>query len=235
MFPATAGTAEIGLVTKPYEPAYWPICPIDPEAYDQLYAFNQGVDDFIDNDAPWQEIRIRQGLAEDAVYRLLPSADAFEYGGYLTNTRIRFMRCHPSRAWMPMSKACTFHSHPTDSTTADCPSATDIFQFLNFRHLRAITVGSTRLWIWDKTKATLSKVKMLATWTEANMLIVVHRLEKTYPHAWEEPYAKLVLKHLGLNWPRKRKDRVFQWEEMLRKILKIKVRIFPRMVTVKRR
>lgn len=206
------------------EPVHLPKYSIDLERYEQLYAFNQGIDDFLDYDADWQEIRIRPGLAEDAVYRLLPSAGAFEYGGYLTKTRIRFLKCDPIRANMPMSKACTFHSHPADMEAADIPSAGDVFQFLNFRHLRAITVGATRLWVWDKTKATLGTVKKLGVWAEANMLTEVRRLEKALPHAWHNPYMKLALKQLGLFWPQKQKDWEAHWEEMLRNVLKIKVR-----------
>ena len=218
------------------EPDHLPKCPIDPERYERLYAFNQGTDDFLDYDADWQEIRIRPGLAEDAVYRLLPSADAFEYGGYLTKTRIRFIKCDSSSANMPKSKACTFHSHPTNAAVAaDIPSAGDVYQFLNFRHLRSITVGSTRLWVWDKTKATLGTVKKLGVWAEANMLTEVRRLEKAFPHAWHDPFMKLALKQLGLVWSEKQKDWEEHWEEMLRHVLKIKVRVFSREPGVKAR
>ncbi len=201
---------------------------MDPEAYDRLYAFNGVVGDYLENDAPWQEIRIRPGLAEDAVYRLLPCAGDFEYGGYLTKTRIRFIKCDPSSARMPQSKASTFHSHPTGSATADLPSAGDVFQFLNFRYLRAITVGSTRLWVWDKTKATLPIVRKFGAWNDAIMLKEVHRLEKTFPHNWHEPLAKLALSNLGLDWPKKLKDWQENWPAMLRQVLKIKVRVISR-------
>ena len=219
------------------EPGHLPKCPIAPERYERLYAFNQGADDFLDNDANWQEIRIKPGLAEDAVYRLLPCAGSFEYGGYLTKTRIRFIKCDPTRANMPMSKVCTFHSHPTDiaAVAADIPSAGDVFQFLNFRHIRTITVGSTRLWVWDKTNATLGTVKKLGDWAEANLLTEVRRLEKTFPYAWHDPYMKLALKQLGLDWPKKQKDWEAHWEEMLRDILKIKVRVISREPGVKAR
>ncbi len=219
-------------MTLSHEPAHLPEWPVKPEVYELLYGFNEGADDFLDNDARWQEIRIRPGLAEDAVYRLLPCAGDFEYGGYLTKTRIRFIKCNPTRANMPMSKVCTFHSHPTDLATADIPSAGDVFQFLTFRHLRAITVGSTRLWVWDKSKATLGTIKKLGVWAEANMLTEVRLLEKKFPNAWHDPYMKLALKHLGLDWPKTRKDWEAHWEEMLRNVLQIKVRVFPRSVGV---
>jgi hypothetical protein len=117
---------------------------------------------------------------------------------------------------------------PVFFRSADLPSASDVFQFLNFRHVRAITVGSTRLWVWDKTKATLGTVKKLGIWSEANMLKEVRRLEKKFPYAWQDPYIKLGLKQLGLVWPKRLKDWEANWQEMLRHILKINVRIFPR-------
>ena len=211
-----------------HEPFQLPICPIDPERYDRLYAFNGGSDDFLDYDAPWQQIRIKPGLSEESVYRLLPGARNFEYGGYLTKSRIRFLECDFNSARMPMSKACTFHSHRSDSETADLPSAADIFQFLNFRHLRAITVGSKRLWVWDKSAATLSVVKKLGAWADQNMVAEVNRLMKTHPHTWQDPYVKLALKNLGFPWPKRLEEWEANWEKMLRTILKIKVRVFPR-------
>ena len=181
------------------QPTHLPKCPIDPIVYDQDYAFNLGTDDHHDIDAEWEEIRIRPGLTEHAVYRLLPSAGGFEYGGYLTKTRIRFLKCHATRANTLKSKVCTFHSHPTDSASADVPSIDDVFQFLYFRHIRAVTVGSTRIWVWDKTKATMTTVKKLGAWSESNMQTEARRLEKKFPYTWHQPYMKLVLQHLGLD------------------------------------
>jgi len=180
LFPAIKAGREVANVTITPEPAHLPKCPIDPADYEQLYAFNGGVDDYLEDFTRWEEIRIKPGLTEDDVYRLLPCAGDFEYGGYLTKSRIRFLKCGPNRANMPMSKACTFHSHPTDMAAADVPSASDVLQFLNFRHLRAITVGASRLWVWDKTKATIPTVKLLGAWAEANTVRDVER-QLTFP------------------------------------------------------
>jgi hypothetical protein len=215
-----------------HEPTYLPKWPINPVAYDQLYTFNNGVDDYLGIDSVWEEKRIKPGLSEAEVYRLLPCADHFEYGGYLTKTRIRFIKCEPTRANTLKSKVCTFHSHPTDSETADVPSVSDVFQFLNFRHLRTITVGSTKIWVWDKTKATMTTVRKLGAWAEANMVTEVRRLEKKFRHAWYDPYLELVLKHLGLDLSKKLKGWDAHWEEMLRNILQIDVRVIPRVVGV---
>lgn len=210
------------------EPVHLPKCPIDPEQYDRLYAFNGETNDYTEDVIRWKDIRISPGTAEDAVYQMLPSAGRFEYGGYLTKTRIRFAKCNPTSANMPMSKACTFHSHPTNLATADSPSASDLYKFLSFRHLRTITVGSTRLWVWDKSKATLPVVKKLAVWVDENMLAEIHWLQKRFLHAWPDPYMKLALQHMGLTWPKRKKDWEVQWEEMVREAFKIEVRVFPR-------
>ncbi len=208
---------------------------MNPAAYERLYAFNGKADDYLETDAEWQVIRIQAGLTEEEVYRRLPCAGNFEYGGYLTKSRICFIKCYPTRAKVPMSKVCTFHSHPSDLATADMPSAGDVFQFLNFRHLRTVTVGSTRLWVWDKSKATLGTVKKLGVWTEANRLTEVRRLEKKFPYAWHGPYMKLALRHLGLVWPNKFKDWETNWENILRTTVKIRVRVFPRVAGVSAR
>ena len=217
-------------MTVSHEPTHLPKCPTDPIAYDRLYAFNLRTDNLHGIDAEWEENRIRPGLTEDEIYRLLPSAGGFEYGGYLTKTRIRFMKCDATKANTLMSKVCTFHSHPTENASADVPSIGDVFQFLYFRHIRTITVGSTRIWVWDKTRATMTTVKKLGAWSKANLLTEVLRLEKKFPHTWHQPYMKLVLKQLGLDYSKKLMVWDAHWEEMLRNILHIKVRIFPRFV-----
>lgn len=215
-------------IDKSCEPPHLPDWPMEPEAYQRLYAFNQGVDDYMEETAEWQLLRVPPGLSEVEVYRRLPSAPDFEYGGYLTKTCIRYLLCGLDRANTRMSRRCTFHSHPTDSSNADLPSLTDVYAFLAFRHVRAVTVGATRLWVWDKTKATLATIRQLAAWAEANQLREVRRLEKGAPHAWQEPYMRLVLKNLGLIWPNKRQGLERDWPAMLQSTLKIRVRVFPR-------
>lgn len=145
----------------------------------------------------------------------------------MTKSRIRFRRCGPTWANTLMSKTCTFHSHPAGWATADVPSESDIFQFLYFRHLRMVTVGATRLWVWDKTATTLATVKKLLAWSEANLLGEARSLSKESPGDWSTAYMKLALKNLGLSWPKRFRDWDAQWQEMLRTILKIRVRVFP--------
>jgi hypothetical protein len=108
------------------------------EQYRRLYAFNDGVDGFMPENLEWHEMRIRPGLTAKQVYLKLPSAADFEYGGYLTKTRIRYAVCEPTKASVPLFKSCTFHSHPTDKdgTDPDMPSVLDVYAFLKWRHLR---------------------------------------------------------------------------------------------------
>jgi hypothetical protein len=209
-------------------PVHVPEEPFAPDAYRRLYAFNGGVDDYMEDMAEWQERRIRPGLPEADVYRLLPSAPDFEYGGYLTRTRIRFLRCGADRAGTRKSQPCTFHSHPSDVSTADVPSAGDVFSFLAYRHLRTVTVGATKIWVWDKTKETLTTVEKLGAWYERNLMKEVRRLERRDPIDLPDLFFKSALRNLGLVWPKSQKALQQHWPEMLERVLKIKVREFPR-------
>ena len=161
------------------EPDHLPKWPMNPAAYKRLYTFNQNIDDQMPASADWKGIRIKPSQSEDDVYRLLPSAVDFEYSGYLTKSRVRYCKGETSSAGSLMTQPCTFHSHPTKNPhLANIPSLKDIYSFLHYRHLRTITVGSSKIWVWDKTKATLATVRRLADWTEANHLRAVTRLMK---------------------------------------------------------
>ncbi|HWG41284.1 MAG TPA: hypothetical protein VN688_00755 [Gemmataceae bacterium] len=211
------------------DPQHLPKCPINPERYDRLYAFNQGLDDQMPDAAEWREIRIKTGQPEEEVYRLLPSAADFECSGYLTKSLVRYIQAASSSAGMMMAKPCTFHSHPTRNPyLADVPSLQDIHSFLFYRHLRSVTVGATKIWVWDKTRATLGTVRKLAEWMNANHFRVVnHWMRKDFAN-WQTMYVQTVMKHLGWVWPDTIEEMDAQWPRMLRKVFKIKVRIFSR-------
>ena len=210
-----------------------PKCPIDSEAYRQLYEFKLWIDDWFEAHSAVQTIRIRPGMTEEAVYRLLPSAGNFEYGGYITKSRIRFYQCEAVRAVIQTSKPCTFHSHPTDYETADVPSVRDVHNFLYAKHLRTITVGAKLIWVWEKSRATLLVVKKLIAWAEANMLKEMLRLSLAYPKSFTDDYMMLALKNAGMAWPRKHSEWAANWEGMLRDKLKFNVRVFPRSLSVR--
>lgn len=203
-------------------PPHLPEPPADPEGYNRLYAFNDGTDDYLEDEAAWKEIRIPPGLSADEVYRLLPSAPAFEYGGYLTKARIRYAACDPTRAGTLCSRPCTFHSHPAGlpGIEADTPSVSDVYSFLKYRHLRAVTVGKALIWVWDKTPATLETVARLAAWEAKYLVREADRLIKKHPHGWERAYMRAALKALGVAWPRSGQKLDGAWPEMLREGLK---------------
>jgi hypothetical protein len=211
------------------EPVHLPRSPLPPLAYKHLYAFNRGRDDQSSAPRAWRELRITLGLPEIEVYRLLPSAKDFEYSGYLTKTRIRYQAGEATEACAPMARPCTFHSHPTKNPhLADIPSLMDIYSFLNFRHLRSITVGATKIWVFDKTRATLGTVRRLAAWVEANHFRVVARLMKKDFARWQASYVQTAMRELGWISPKTLDDMQEQWPGILRDRLKIKVRVFPR-------
>ena len=81
------------------------------------------------------------------VYRRLPSAPRYEYGGYLTRNEVRYFRGFRASVYVPGRHACTFHSHPTASPAADVPSDVDVYSFLVRPERRTITVGATVLWV----------------------------------------------------------------------------------------
>lgn len=206
-----------------------PECPIEPERYERLYAFNAGRDDRLPGPANWSEVRIKAGFSEPDVYRLLPSAVDFEYAGYLTGSRIRYVKAGPSSAGMLMAKPCTFHSHPTKKPhLADVPSLADIHSFLFYRHLRSVTVGATKIWVWDKTRATLGTVRKLAAWMKANHFRVVTHLMKKDFATWQAAYVQTVMKHLGWEWPESLDEMDAGWPRLLRQTLKIRVRVMSR-------
>lgn len=206
-----------------------PKCPIDPQRYGQLYAFNQDLDDQMTEPVEWREIRFKPGLTEEAVYRFLPSAAEFEYCGYITQTRVRYVQADSSNAGMLMAKPCTFHSHPTKNPyLADVPSLQDIHSFLFYRHLRFITVGATKIWVWEKTQATLTTVRKLAAWMEANHFRTVNHWMKLDFANWRTMYVQTVMKHLGWVWPDTIDEMDAEWPRMLRETFRIKVRLVPR-------
>lgn len=206
-----------------------PRCPLKADQYERLYAFNHGMDDQLPPEVEWKEIRIKPGLSEESVYRLLPSATDFEYSGYLSASRVRYFRGEADHAGMLMAKPCTFHSHPTRNPhVADIPSLKDIYSFLFYRHLRSITVGATKVWVWDKTRNTLGTVRKLAEWMEANHFrVTTHFMKKDFAN-WQALYVQKVMYDLDWVWPDTFDDLDARWPSMLRKTFRFKVRVFSR-------
>ena len=171
--------------------------------YDLLYAFNLGVDDSGVEDTAWREKRIRPGRTAEEVYALLPSAPDFEYGGYLTKTRIRYAACEAMNSDVPHSKLCTFHSHPTnlDGTEPDLPSVDDVYAFLKFRSLRAITVGKHIIWVMEKSRRTVPTIRKLADWERQHLVAAFSEQIKRHPDRAKKFYRQQVIRALGVEWP----------------------------------
>jgi hypothetical protein len=115
-------------------------------------------------------IVIHPGMTEHEVYRLLPTAESFEFGGVIEPDKIRFQRCDPVMAWTEFSADCSWHSHPTRASACDQPSPMDIRSFLVNRNLRAVTAGRDIIWVFDKQPETIPFVKRLLAWEQTNLL-----------------------------------------------------------------
>lgn len=208
-------------------PAHLPMQFMSNEQYRRLYAFNDGMDDYMEDQLQWREKRIRPGLTAEQVYRKLPSAAEFEYGGYLTKTRIRYAACDPTKAYAPQSKPCTFHSHPTDldGTEPDIPSVFDLYAFLKWRSLRAITVGKDLIWVLEKSRRTIPTIRKLADWESKNMVREIQAQMDQHSDVWGGYYMRQVIKTLGIKWPLDQPLVQFRqtWPDLLREHLRIRV------------
>ncbi len=110
-------------------PAYLPKPFMDEHAYQTLYEHTNGVDDF-ELDSEELRIAISASMSAEEVYRMLPSAPDFEYGGFITENEIRYQVCGAVSANTHECQPCTWHSHPTAHPNANKPSGRDILNFL---------------------------------------------------------------------------------------------------------
>jgi len=176
----------------------------------------------------WREKRIPIGLSAPEVYRRLPSATDFEYGGYLTKTRIRFIRGDATRSYTDTDKHCTFHSHPTAFPAADVPSELDVYIFLKRRHFRAITVGAEWIWVWDKNKQVLATVERLLEWEVQHMFDEMYRLCKEHPEGFADRYPRKALRAIGVDYCTKPRTHPETWRLSLSRCTGIDTTLIPR-------
>lgn len=211
-------------------PPHLPVPWLDQVEYDRFCKLVNPYMDYTEADRQWKEIRIRANATAEEVYHRLPSDMDLEYGGYLTKSRIRYVACDPRQAWVPQSKTCTFHSHPTKIQNAepDVPSAADIRHFLLGRHWRTITVGRFSLWVWDKTEQTRQITRKFWKWETNNMTREVDRLMKAFPDGWEREYVNLAIGKLGVRIPENTKRWGRIWPERLKAKLGLKVIVLER-------
>ena len=150
-------------------PAYLPKPFMDEHAYQTLYEHTNGVDDF-GLDSEELPITISALMSAEEVYRRLPSAPDFEYGGFITQNEIRYQACEAFSADTHACRPCTWHSHPTAHPNADMPSGKDIYGFLKWRSRRAVAVGRDWIWVFDKSLSTIPTLEKLRSWQEKNMV-----------------------------------------------------------------
>ena len=148
-------------------PAYLPQPFMDETAYQKLYEHLFGVDDFELEDLE-EPIAINSSMTAEQVYRMLPIAPDFEYGGFITTNEIYYQVGEEFSASTQYSQPCTWHSHPTSHPYADAPSYIDVYFFLKWRSRRAITVGREWIWVFDKCLSTLPTIEKLRSWEELN-------------------------------------------------------------------
>ncbi|MBC8509063.1 MAG: hypothetical protein H8D34_29765 [Chloroflexi bacterium] len=179
----------------------------------------------------WVEIGIPADISNEEIYRLLPSAEDFEYGGYLTEKAILFIKGDESEVKVDKTKLCTFHTHPTSSKNADMPSPTDIYHFLKWAGgVRTITVGKKWIWVWDKTVPVMNTVKRLKAWEEENMWNAIQTFFQTEKDEDVfKSYYSHVLTELGLIWPENYPDLpAEEWSALLENCLSIKTQLILR-------
>ena len=203
-------------------PPHWPPPLRRPRAYQRLYESISSIDS-LDPGWPgvWQERRLSVGLSAEDIYRRLPTAPDFEYGGYLTKTRIRYLACGATSAETISSRPCTFHTHPTGHPRADIPSPRDVYSFLKWRNRRAITVGNVWIWVWDKDQAVIHTVRRLFDWETENMVSTMRRLSRKFRNDCVKHYCRETLWALGMSWAGCRKWKPDHWSRLLREKLGI--------------
>jgi hypothetical protein len=108
------------------------------------------------------------------------------------------------------------------------PSPSDIYSFLKWRHLRAITVGAGWIWVWDKTKEVLSTVERLLKWEEQHMLSVLRRLCDERTEGIFEHYFILALEGIGIRRFTKSEADPEGWRKTLRSSTGIETLLIPR-------
>lgn len=193
----------------------------DRRTYEDEYRHLCRVDECFHGPDDWREVRLPPGLSAQKVYERLPVAAGFELAGYLTRTRIRFVPGWETGAHTIAAKACCWHSHPQDHPNADLPSDRDVYSFLRYRNLRHITVGRERLWVFDKTPATLQTVAKLNRFE-------CRRLVEAVAEVGLDEYPSFALREIGFRKPRSLARFRADWPRLLEGALAIKVTVLER-------
>ena len=177
--------------------------------------------------AKWRRVLIPSNITtEIGVYRLLPNAPDFEYGGWITRRGIFYARGTEDKAYSNDSVGTAFHSHPTQHEYADVPSARDVYGLLKWPTVRRVIVGRRYIVVLEKTARTLAMVAKLFEWEPRHMVPTIRSL--CAGDAWISSYCDIVLHRLIGAGSIGVEDYVRDWVSLLRKNLKIRVRRFAR-------
>ncbi len=200
--------------------------PCSRAAYTGLYE-HMPRDVFI---PPSKRIRIPDSVqTEIGVYRLLPSAPDFEYGGWLTPKCIFYSKGEAIEAYGVKNHAqTTFHSHPTASEGADIPSNRDLRNLLAWPQIRQVIVGDRYILVLDKTAQTLPVIENLIAWECQNLLPTMKQLAAAGGDFLSRYCDMAIHTLIGDRDRAMDLDDADRWPTVVRKNLKLRVRRFRR-------
>jgi len=173
--------------------------------------------------------RIPVGATEREVYALLPRAQDFEYGGYITGRGVYAHKGWELENSTPRNKRVIWHSHPYKYSSADQPSAMDLYIMIAWFPVRNVIVGGRYIWLFDKTRHTMPVLRTLKAWEDTHFLdcLMESASKHGYPRCTHE-FAKIALKSIGFDYRKVFKDNPSnsQWVNEVRRTLKLRVRRF---------
>lgn len=112
---------------------------------------------------------------------------------------------------------CEFHSQPTRYLSSDIPAREDVYRFIKHDTEVFISIGKTRIGIFQKDKNTELARQRLEDW-EASHSYRISRLRKSQPNDSAQEtfrrYSYSALRGLGLKWPDKQSKRRQNWPEL---------------------
>jgi hypothetical protein len=112
---------------------------------------------------------------------------------------------------------CEFHSQPTRSAYSDIPAREDVYRFIKHATEVFISIGKTRIGIFQKDMNTELTRQRLEEW-EASHSQLISRLRKRHPDDSAQEtfrrYSYAALRGVGLKWPDKPFKKRQNWPEL---------------------
>jgi hypothetical protein len=108
------------------------------------------------------------------------------------------------------------------------PSERDVYSFLKWPNVRAITVGAKWIWVWDKNKQVMTTVKRLLEWEGEHMLRELRRLCDEGTEGIFDHYLILALEAVGICRLTKSEADPESWRETLLSCTGIETLLIPR-------